>query len=76
MDFEEKGVFAKYIRIDPEDLPTVEQLEGAIIALRRCEQVFGRLRNKKDPPALSMDLTADFLERLVREHKAKLRSKP
>jgi len=62
-----------YILIDPMETPTAQQILDAVAVLKRCEDLFRRMRGKKDPPPESMEMVASFLETLVNNHKERLK---
>lgn len=65
------------IILNPDDLPTAEQLRDATSRLRKCYRLLQRIRgtdDKEDPESLKA--TADFLEMMIKREKRNLPQTP
>lgn len=71
-----KTSLGDYINLDPDDVPSIEELEIAAETLKKCAKLYGEMRGRKDPPPEPLDMAASFLETLVLKHKKQLRKKP
>lgn len=65
------------IILNPQDMPTAEQLRDATSRLRKCHRLLERSRgtnDKEDPESLKT--TADFLEMVLKREKRNLLKTP
>lgn len=64
-----KESIAKYILIDPKEIPTKQELGDAVKRLRKDLEIMGRIRSKRDPNPEFIEATISFLDLLMKNDK-------
>jgi hypothetical protein len=65
-----KKAIGEYILIDPEDVPTLEDVEDAVKAMDRLSAVLKEFKRKDDPDPARLARVKSFL-RLIAERESK-----
>lgn len=68
-----KGSLGDYIMLDPDDVPTVQEMEHAVGVLKKCGDLYKTMKRRKDPPPESMEMVASFLETFIAKYEKQMK---